>query len=104
MKYSIYCGLISSSRKENWDNGDTDPYSVIEGNTYEITCMNWMKFLSVAKACLKDQIQIDWGSFAWKGYKKDIDNLIAAMGSDILQSPKYLSSQHEYAVVFIEES
>ena len=66
MVFRVYYGEISESRKENWDNGEKNPYDVLVSNK-KISGYDWMSFLTIARKCLKDEIQIDWGSFAWKG-------------------------------------
>ena len=101
MQFEVYYGEISDARKLNWDNGEENPYDVLKHNYTIKPAQNWMEFLHWAEKNLSDEIQIDWGSYAWKckgkvikriryisyGYIKDLENVV---------------DDQEYGVVFIE--
>lgn len=101
MMFSVYYGELSESRKETWDNGEDNPYSVLAWNK-KISGYDWMSFLATARKVLKDEIQIDWGSFAWKAGKADILKLKREWNAT-LENQKMLKENVEYGVVFIEE-
>ncbi len=102
MVFSVYYGEISESRKENWDNGEENPYDVLIANK-KISDYDWISFLSIARTYLKEEIQIDWGSYAWKGCKADILKLKREWHAK-LEDETSLKEDVEYGVVFIEES
>lgn len=102
MVFRVYYGEISESRKENWDNGKENPYDVLASNK-KISGYDWMSFFAIARRYLKDEIQIDWGSFAWKGCKSDILKLKKDWHAK-LEDETFLKEDVEYGVVFIEES
>lgn len=102
MLYTIYYGEISAVRKAKWNNGEDNPYDVLECNK-KISCTNWISFLAAARKYLKDEIQIDWGSYAWKGTKDDILKLCKAINGEV-QDSKNLKDCIEYGIIFIEES
>lgn len=102
MVFRVYYGEISESRKENWDNGEENPYDVLVSNK-KISGYDWMSFFAIARTYLKEEIQIDWGSFAWKGCKSDILKLKKDWHAK-LEDETFLKEDVEYGVVFIEES
>ena len=101
MMFRVYYGEIAESRKEKWDNGEENPYDVLAWNK-KISGYDWMSFLATARKVLKDEIQIDWGSFAWKASKADILKLKREWNAT-LEDQKILKENVEYGVVFIEE-
>lgn len=101
MMYSVYYGELSEARKEKWNNGEDNPYDILVKNK-KISGYDWIKFLSIARQILKEEIQIDWGSFAWKGSKDDILKLKKEWRAK-LEDEKFLKEDIEYGVVFIEE-
>ena len=103
MMYSVYYGEISDARKENWDNGEENPYNVLNSNKKisPVGC-SWMDFLPIARRLLRDEIQVDWGSFAWKANKSDILKLRKECNVT-LEDAEFLKSGVEYGVVFVEE-
>ena len=102
MVFIVCYGEISESRKENWDNGEENPYDVLVANK-KISGYDWMSFLASARTYLKEEIQIDWGSYAWKGCKSDILKLKKDWHAK-LEDETFLEEDVEYGVVFIEES
>lgn len=101
MMYTIYYGELSESRKETWDTGEDNPYQVLQ-DTRKISANDWMGFLGVARKHLREEIQIDWGSFAWKATKNELINLCKVPGISA-RGVKSLEADKEYGVVFIEE-
>lgn len=101
MMFSVYYGELSETRKENWDNGEENPFDVLVSNK-EIKGYDWLDFLAIARRLLRDEIQVDWGSFAWKANKTDILKLKKEWDATI-EDAKSLKAGVEYGVVFIEE-
>ena len=98
--YKFVVGTISQQRKENWFCKNDNPYAVWEGAALvERTCCigSWC----IASEHLRDQVNVDWGSIAWRGTREEITELFAAcnLQSDGLEQ---LQENTDYAVVFIE--
>lgn len=99
--YSVYYGEISKERKEKWDNGEENPYNVLMWRK-QISGCSGQHFIYIARRLFKDEIQIDWGSFAWKAMKEDIFKLKEEWNAEF-DDEKILKEDIEYGVVFIEE-
>lgn len=100
MVYIILYGEISEKRKENWDNGDDNPFEVLEWRK-EIQGIDVISFFHNAKKHLRDQIKVDWGSFAWKGTREEILTFAQKWHGE-LEDESVLHDGVEYGVVFIE--
>lgn len=115
MVCSAYFGELSEARNVNWKNEDTNPYDVLvkpvrlENKGYDL--------LDAGNKYFHDQIQIDWGSFAWKcsaeeiiqfliDYKETLPWLVEGDEKMIEEVKSYIGEREnvEYGVVFIEES
>ena len=115
MMCSAYFGELCDERKSKWDNGDTNPYTVL---TLPISLeRKGHKLLDVGSKYFHDRIQIDWGSFAWKctseeilqflyDYKETLSWLVEDDERMIESVKEYVSQREnaEYGVVFVEES
>ena len=102
MVFRVFYGELSDARKETWDNGEDNPYDVLAENK-EIHGNDWISFLAIARKLFIEEIQIDWGSFAWKGTKGDLLKLKKEWHAK-LEDEKKLKENVEYGIVFIEES
>ena len=101
MMYDIYYGELSEKRKENWDNGDDDnPFEVLKWRK-EIRGIDVISFFHNAKKHLRDEVKVDWGSFAWKGTREEILAFAQAWRGE-LEDESVLQAGIEYGVVFIE--
>ena len=69
MVSEIYYGKLSEYAKTNWENMN-DPFKVLEEK--KIIPMGGWTFLFMDKKYFTNEIQCDWGSFAWKCSKKDL--------------------------------
>ena len=64
MECSAYFGELSETRKQKWEQGNTNPYEVLvspirlERKGHDL--------LSVGSKYFREKIKLDWGSFAWK--------------------------------------
>lgn len=98
--YKLYVGEISPERKENWFRSDDNPYAVCTGEELvKVYCSggDW----GIADQMLRDHVDIDWGSIAWRARKEEI----IAFFKECKLDPSALSSLgsgKDYAVVFIE--
>lgn len=98
--YKIVVGHISKARKKDWTMKEENPYSVWDGKA--LTAQECtISALSSADYCLRDRIDVDWGTVAWKGNRKEIFRLFEAERLD-LQPLQQLKRLEDYAVIFIE--
>lgn len=98
--YKLVVGQISKARKRNWTLVDENPYSVWDGKALAAeTCR--ISALSSADFCLRDRIDVDWGSVAWKGNPGEIRRLFEAERLDC-SALEQLDARQDYAVIFIE--
>lgn len=96
--YTIRIGEISEERKKNWHLDDDNPYAVIGGKPIcEDSCT--IDGVLYCQECLRDEVQIDWGSWAYKGNASEIKALFRKLRW--VDNP--LEDGKDYAVVFIEE-
>lgn len=98
--YKFVVGNISSQRRENWFCNDGNPYAVWEGAALlERAC--YVGSWCIANDYLRDRVDVDWGSIAWKGTPQEISALFSAcnLQTDGLEQ---LRENTDYAVVFIE--
>lgn len=100
--YKIVVGHISKARRKNWKLQDENPYSVWDGKPLTAQVCS-ISALSSADYCLRSRIDVDWGSVAWKGNRREIRRLFEAKQLDCgpLDQLKLLG---DYAVIFIEFS
>ena len=100
--YKMIVGEISRRRKDRWDIPCDNPYDIWDGKAYAAeTCR--ISALSSADFCLKDRMDVDWGSVAWKGSAGEIRRVFAAerlndKGLAALEEGK------DYAVLFLESA
>ena len=95
-----FANADETARKQQWNSPDDDPYEVLEKNN-SIRAGNWIEFFEYAKTHLSDEIQVDWGSFAWKCKGEDL----LQMNRDIcwsMENTDSIQPDKEYGVVFIE--
>ena len=98
--YKMIVGEIGKQRQENWNVKNDNPYAVWEGTPYsEETCR--ISALSSADYCLRNRVDVDWGSVAWKGTAKEIRRLFEAERLDA-SGLKALQPGKDYAVLFLE--
>ena len=98
--YKMIVGEISRRRKDRWDIPCDNPYDIWDGKAYAAeTCR--ISALSSADFCLKDRMDVDWGSVAWKGTATEIRRLFEAerLNDTGLHS---LEEGKDYAVLFLE--
>ena len=98
--YKMIVGEISRMRREKWNIKSDNPYSVWDGRAYAAeTCR--ISALSSADYCLRDRVDVDWGSVAWKGNAREIRRLFEAERLDAAGLEK-LEPGKDYAVLFLE--
>ena len=98
--YKLVVGKISDARKKNWNLKDENPYSVWEGKPISAQVCS-ISALSSADYCLRSRIDVNWGSVAWKGNRKEIRRLFEAERLDPAPLDQ-LERWKDYAVIFIE--
>ena len=98
--YKLIVGNISSERQIDWVRKDENPYAVWEGTAIaEETCIGstWV----TADEILRDHVDVDWGSIAWRANKAELIRFFEVCELNI-SSLKQLEPAKDYAVVFIE--
>lgn len=114
MMCTAYFGELSETRKQIWDNKETDPYSVFQTSVQ--LDRKGQNLLSAGSDYFDDKIQIDWGSFAWKctpeqvvrfleDYKTTLPWLVKCDEASIQRVKQYIAERPnaEFGIVFIEE-
>ena len=98
--YKMIVGEISRPRREKWDLKSDNPYSVWDGKAYAAENCR-ISALSSADYCLRNRLDVDWGSVAWKGTATEIRRLFEAerLNDTGLNS---LEEGKDYAVLFLE--
>ena len=98
--YKMIVGEIGRMRREKWDVKNDNPYSVWDGKPFAAeTCR--ISALSSADYCLRDRVEVDWGSIAWKENAGEIRRLFEAERLDA-SGLKTLENGRDYAVLFLE--
>ena len=98
--YKMIVGEIGSMRKDKWDLKNDNPYSVWDGRPFAAeTCR--ISALSSADFCLRNRVDVDWGSVAWKGNAGEIRRLFEAERLDST-GLNALKEGKDYAVLFLE--
>lgn len=98
--YKLIVGNISSERQTDWFRKDENPYAVWEGTSIiEEICIGstWV----TADAMLRDHVDVDWGSIAWRANKAELMRFFEDCKLNV-SSLKQLEPATDYAVVFIE--
>lgn len=98
--YKIYVGEMSQERKEDWFCKDNNPYKVCAGEPIiKQYCGggDW----GIADRMLRDHVNVDWGSIAWRANKDEVRVFLQACQLDSTKVVA-LETGKDYAVVFIE--
>ena len=98
--YKMIVGEIGSMRRNKWDIKNDNPYSVWDGKPFAAENCR-ISALSSADYCLRNRVDVDWGSVAWKGNAKEICRLFEAERLDA-SGLKDLKPGKDYAVLFLE--
>ena len=104
MDYRFYFGEISDTGRKAWDDMEMSPFDVLKKNRHIDLHASWLDAMSWARRNLHDEIQVDWGSFAWKCTGKDLLDLKKNKPSCDIESYDDIDPDKEYGVVFIEMS
>lgn len=97
--YKMIVGEIGSMRKDKWDIKNDNPYSVWDGTPFAAERCR-ISALSSADFCLRNRVDVDWGSVAWRGNAQEIRMLFEAERLDS-SGLKNLNPEKDYAVVFL---
>ena len=97
--YKMIVGEIGSMRKDRWDVKNDNPYSVWDGKPFAAEECR-ISALSSADYCLRNRVDVDWGSVAWKGNAKEIGRLFEAERLNPA-GLKGLKEGKDYAVLFL---
>ena len=101
MMSSIFYGEIKEERLNSWSENE-NPYDILKENN-RINSLSGWDFLEVAKKLFTDEVQVDWGSFAYKFTKEQLRKLMQKTHCEI-EKFEQLDTDQIYGIVFIEES
>ena len=101
MMSSIFYGEIKEDKLQTWSE-NREPYDILVENNRVERLGGW-DFIFIAKDLFTDQVQVDWGSFAYKCTKKQLQKLIEEKQC-VISKIKQLEPDKIYGIVFIEES
>lgn len=101
MMSDMYYGIVKPERLATWESNE-NPYDILEKNSSFVGASGW-NFLDRAEKILKDKVQVDWGSFAYKASYQDLVSLRQALKCEIPELESY-AEDTEFGVVFIEVS
>lgn len=102
MDYRVYYGEISEGGRSAWDEKEISPFDVLKENLDIEHLPNWISFLGWARRNLRDEVQIDWGSFAWRCCGSDLQKLMEEDPGCRIEGYDKIEPEKEYGVVFIE--
>ena len=97
--YKMIVGEIGRQRREKWDIQNDNPYSVWDGKPYAAEVCR-ISALSSADYCLRERVEVDWGSIAWKGRPDQIRRVFEAERLDA-SGLEALHPEKDYAVLFL---
>ena len=100
MMSSVFYGEIKEDKFQTWFE-NRDPYDILVENSRVERLGGW-DFLFIAKELFKDEVQVDWGSFAYKCTRKQLQKLIGATKC-VIPKIQELDPDKVYGIVFIEE-
>ena len=101
MMSSIFYGEIKEERLKSWT-ANGNPYDILIENNRIYRLGGW-DFLEVSKKLFTDEVQADWGSFAYKCTKEQLRMLMQKTNCEI-EKIDQLNPDQIYGIVFIEES
>ena len=99
MMSSIFYGEIKENRLNTWKE-NKNPYDILADNN-RIERLGGWDFLFIADELFTDCVQVDWGSFAYKCTKEQLEKLAEQTQCEI--NPELLKVDLIYGIVFIEE-
>ena len=94
-----YVGELSDERKMNWNCKNNDPYTVLKKRNPMIRGAH--SLLSVGDKYFRERIQVDWGSFAWKCNKEELERFMKENDVTFKKQPE-LDDRKEYGILFID--
>lgn len=100
MMSTLYYGEIRPDKLATWRDND-NPYKILVEN-HEITKAGGWKFLFDYEKLFFDKVQVDWGSFAYKGTKEQILKLMELVKCE-RDEVNNLVDCDIYGIVFVEE-
>lgn len=98
--YMIHIGEIAPAYQENWAAAES-PFDITTGRdiSFSVSICDGMQ---EAREFLHDEQSIDWGSWAWRGTKEEIEKTVKKAWPNRDISLEQLEDGKEYALVYIE--
>jgi hypothetical protein len=101
MVSSVFYGEIKDDRLISW-NENHDPYDILKEN-HRVEKLSGWSFLDIAEKLFSDEVQVDWGSFAYQCTKEQLCELGRRTNCEIVRIDE-LQPGVVYGIVFVEES
>lgn len=97
--YKLKIGEISRERNKDWFISSVAADEVLEPVLIEKDCT--MAALPLAAKTFRDEVQLDWGTFAWKAVKSELKKFFRKKGLSE-QELEAFDEYKEYGVVYID--
>lgn len=98
--YEIVIGELSEDKRKQWDSSDSDVSEILDRSLFKADCS--IGTLPIAAKSFHDELQIDWGSFAWKAFRSEIGRFFRRKGIPEQELKKF-DPYKEYGVVYIDK-
>lgn len=98
--YKLMIGEICEKRLNDWRSNDPDAAAILKNIMFETDCS--MGTLPIAGKNFHDEVQIDWGSFAWKAFRSELKKFFKRKGLPEAELAPF-DEYKEYGVVYIDE-
>ena len=100
---NVYIGELTDYALNNWLKAD-EPFDILKKENEEEVSLNWIEFMWWANSNLKDQFQVDWGSFAWRCDKEDMTRFCNDYNTEPWEDEfiSQMDPAKEYGAVLIE--
>ena len=107
MLCDTHYGEIADKYLHNWNPENTEinnPFDLLK-ERYKISFPDtWTDFLYWANSNLPNKINVDWGSFAWKCFGKDLLKIKQDFSNTTIENCENIKPDGQYGLVFIELS
>ena len=100
---NVYIGELTDYALNNWLEAD-EPFDLLKKENEEAVSLNWIEFMWWANSNLRDEFQVDWGSFAWRCDKEDMTRFCNDYKTEPWEDEfiSQMDPNKEYGAVLIE--
>lgn len=97
--YRIIIGEINKEQSAEWENMNVNTDKILDPVMFEKDCN--MGTLALASKTFHNEVQLDWGTFAWKAFKSDIKRFFRKKGIKEKELELF-DAFKEYGVMYID--